>query len=195
MSNIQTVCVYCGSSSNVDDAYKNEIKAFGQALGTDGKTAIYGGGHVGLMGLLADATLETGGKVIGIIPTFLDDREKKHENLTELHVVDSMHERKQKMAELADAFVVMPGGFGTLDEFFEILTWRQLGLHDRPIILVNTEGYWDALIQLIDHIIKSGFAQEKHRDGLTIVDDAAAAIDFLQNHDIDHQQVVESEKI
>ncbi len=142
-----------------DMAFSEAAKALGHQLGENNIRLVYGGGHVGLMGITADATLEAGGEVIGIIPGHLHDIEVSHENLTELHVVDSMHTRKQMMFEKSDAFVVLPGGIGTLDETFEMITWRQLRLHDKPIILVNYKGYWQPFIDLMEHMITQGFVE------------------------------------
>ena len=131
---------------------------------------IYGGGSVGVMGMLADAVANGGGEVIGIIPKFLDQLEVGRRDCTELIVTDSMHSRKQRMAELADGFVILPGGLGTLDELFEIMTWRQLGLHDKPIVVVNVDGYWASLKSLLDDIVEENYARPEHRDLLRIVD-------------------------
>jgi uncharacterized protein (TIGR00730 family) len=160
---IQSVCVYCGSSNRVDEVYKNLAREVGTALAQHGLQIIYGGGHVGLMGMVADSALKAGGKVVGIIPEHIRAREVQHTSLTELHVVDNMHTRKRMMVERADAFIILPGGFGTLDEAFEILTWKQLGLHNKPIIIHNVNGFWDPLLVLIDHLIASGFAQSSNR--------------------------------
>lgn len=166
---MKTICVYCGSSSDVDDIYKQVARDFGRLMAEEGITLVYGGGHVGLMGIIADAVLQGGGEVIGIIPEFITAREISHDHLTELHVVKTMHERKMLMAERSDAFVVLPGGFGTMDEFFEILTWRQLQIHDKPIVLLNTEGYWSGLIELLDNIIAKGFARPAHKENFKVV--------------------------
>lgn len=154
----------------VDSAFTEAARALGQQLGENNIQLVYGGGHVGLMGITADATLKSGGKVIGIIPEHLHDIEVSHENLTELHVVDSMHTRKQMMFERSDAFVVLPGGLGTLDETFEMITWRQLQLHDKPIILVNYKNYWQPFLELIDHMIKAGFVEESAKSFFKVVD-------------------------
>ncbi len=160
---VRSVCVYCGSSNRVDELYKKTAVAVGTALAQRGLRVVYGGGHVGLMGLLADAALAAGGEVIGIIPELIRSREVQHTQLTELHVVDSMHTRKRMMEERADAFLILPGGFGTMDELFEVLTWKQLGLHDKPIIIHNEHGFWTPLLGLIDHIIEAGFAPASNR--------------------------------
>ncbi len=161
MTKISSLCVYCGSRMPTDPDHKDAAVTLGTQMGKNGIKLIYGGGHVGLMGLIADATLAANGQVIGIIPGHLHDIEVSHEKLTELHVVDSMHVRKEKMFQMADAFAVLPGGLGTLDETFEMVTWRQLRLHDKPIILVNYKNYWQPLLDLIAHMIDAGFAQEE----------------------------------
>jgi len=160
---IKSVCVYCGSSNHVDEAYKSTAHAIGVLLAQQNLTLVYGGGHVGLMGTLADAALSVGGNVIGIIPEYLHNRESQHNGLTELHVVECMHERKKMMEDRSDAFLVLPGGFGTLDEVFEILTWKQLGLHNKNIIIFNQNKFWDPMIALIEHVINSGFAPKDNR--------------------------------
>ncbi len=160
---IQNVCVYCGSSARVDERYKKHATDLGRMLADKKMGVVYGGGRVGLMGLVADAAMDAGGKVVGIIPAHIQSKEIEHLGLSELHVVDSMHTRKAMMAERADAYVILPGGFGTLDEAFEIITWKQLQLHEKPIIIFNDGGFWDPLLVLLDRLITSGFATEKHR--------------------------------
>ncbi len=176
---LQNICVYCGSSGQVADFYKTAATRLGEILGQNGRTLVYGGGNVGLMGLVANATLQNGGQAIGIIPSHIESREISNTHLTELHVVGSMHERKQMMVDRADAFVILPGGLGTLDEFFEIMTWRQLGLHDMPIVVVNVGGYWSALIHLIDVMVKEGFVRPADREGLSVVDRVEDVLDAL----------------
>lgn len=154
-----SVCVYCGAATNVAPSFRKAASDLGALLGDRGIRVIYGGGRVGLMGLLADAAVRAGGEVTGIIPRHLEEREVAHHNLSELIVVETMHERKKAMVDRADAFIILPGGLGTLDETFEILTWKQLGLHHRPIVLVNIEGYWDRLLDLIQQTIDMGFAR------------------------------------
>jgi uncharacterized protein (TIGR00730 family) len=161
MASVKRVCVYCGSSGRVDEIYRAAATRLGVVLAKAGLDVIYGGGRVGLMGLLADAALASGGHVTGIIPSHLHDREVGHTNLTELVVVGTMHERKRRMFELADAFVVLPGGFGTLDEMIEVITWKQLGLHDKPIVLVDVAEYWMPLLELFEHVVASGFASRR----------------------------------
>ena len=170
MSNIQSICVYCGSSSNVDQKYKDAAVKYGSIIGKEGKQLVYGGGRVGLMGLTADAVLENGGKVVGIIPEHIQSREIEHTDLTELHIVDSMHVRKQMMVDRSDAFVVLAGGIGTLDETCEIITWRQLGIHDKPIVIVNIDGYWTPFLEMINHIIGEGFMRKEDADTFVVVD-------------------------
>lgn len=157
MGTIKSLCVYCGSSGNVDEEFKQAAKIMGETMAREGIRLIYGGGHVGLMGIIADAVMNAGGEAIGIIPEHISSREVQHKGLTELHVVDSMHIRKQMMVDRADAFLVLPGGIGTLDETCEIMTWRQLGIHDKPIIIANLKGYWSPFLAMIDHIIDQGF--------------------------------------
>jgi hypothetical protein len=156
------VCVYCGSSAGNDPRFAAVARAFGAALARAGIGVVYGGGRVGLMGAVADAALEAGGEVIGIIPRFLEEREVAHLGV-DLRVVESMHERKQLMSELSDAFVALPGGFGTFEEFFEIVTWVQLRLIAAPCILANVDGYYDALIALIDGAVANGFIHPRTR--------------------------------
>lgn len=178
---LKNICVYCGSSGRVADFYKDAATRLGEILGQNNRRLVYGGGNVGLMGLVANATMESGGEAIGIIPSHIESREISNTGLTELHVVGSMHERKQMMVDRADAFVVLPGGLGTLDEFFEIMTWRQLGLHDKPIVVVNIGEYWTALIHLIDVMVKEGFVRAADRDGLQVVDNIEDVLSALDN--------------
>jgi len=169
MKDLNSICVYCGSSSRVSDTYKDAAHQLGTLLGEGGHRLVYGGGRVGLMGIVADAALAAGAEVVGIIPEHIQVLEVEHTGLTELHVVDSMHTRKRMMVDQSDAFVVLPGGLGTLDETFEILTWKQLRLHDKPVVVVNIDGYWDPLEGLLDHMIAQGFAQPAHRRLFTVV--------------------------
>jgi uncharacterized protein (TIGR00730 family) len=170
MAAIGSVCVYCGSSVGARPRYREVARAFGHELAGHRIRLVYGGGGVGLMRELADATMAAGGQAIGVIPELLQKREKGHRGITELRVVASMHERKNLMFELSDAFVVLPGGFGTLDEAFEMMTWRQLGMHDKPILFLNMDGYWDPLDRLVDHFIGEGFVAESGRDLFTMVE-------------------------
>lgn len=175
----QSICVFCGSSSRVDAVHKNAASEFGRILGERGCTLIYGGGRVGLMGLAADATLDAGGKVVGVIPTFLQNLEVGHPGLDELVVTDSMHERKRIMYERADAFVILPGGLGTLDETMEALTWAQLKLSEKPIVFVDVAGFWQPLLKLIDHTIEAGFTREENRGLFRVVDTPAEVFDVI----------------
>ena len=169
MNNIQRLCVYCGSSDAVADRYQEAASELGARLAAAGIDLVYGGGRVGLMGLLADAALAAGGKVTGVIPRRLVDAEVAHPGVTELLVVDSMHDRKRLMADRADAFAVLPGGIGTLDELFETLSWKQLELHDKPILVVDIGGYWAPLRALLDHIVINRFARERTRQLVRVV--------------------------
>lgn len=179
MRNIRRLCVYCGSAGAVDKKYRKAAKELGTRLAAAGIGLVYGGGRVGLMGLLADAVLAGGGEVIGIIPARLRDAELAHMGATELVVVDSMHKRKRVMAERADAFAILPGGIGTLDETFEILSWKQLDLHDKPIFLVDIGGYWSPLRALLGHIVAEGFARPETRRLLQVVPTVAALMTAL----------------
>lgn len=179
MSDIKSVCVYCGSSARVDQAYKDAAVALGKEIHANGWGVVYGGGRVGLMGLVADSALAAGAEVVGIIPKHIQAREIDHTELTELHIVDSMHIRKQMMVDRSDAFVILPGGLGTLDEFFELLTWKQLGLHDKPIVMVNINGYWDKMIEAIRHLAAEKFMREEDFSMFQVVesiDKVAAAL-------------------
>ncbi|MBK1839443.1 TIGR00730 family Rossman fold protein [Azospirillum sp. YIM B02556] len=159
MKSLSSVCVYCGASARVADVHKEAAHALGDGLARRGLRMVYGGGRVGLMGIAADAAIAAGGEVVGIIPEHIQSAEVEHTGLTELHVVDSMHTRKRMMVERSDAFVILPGGLGTLDEAFEILTWKQLQLHDKPIVIADVDGYWRPLLGLIDHMVAQGFAR------------------------------------
>lgn len=159
---IKRICVFCGSSLGARQSYTDIAQQLGKAIVSHGMELVYGGGSIGLMGVIANAVLKENGKVFGVIPKALSSREFAHPGLTELRFVASMHERKAMMAELADAFIAMPGGFGTFEEFFEILTWAQLGLHTKPIGLLNAEGYFDLLLAFINHVLEESFIQKKH---------------------------------
>ncbi|WP_298724545.1 TIGR00730 family Rossman fold protein [uncultured Ferrovibrio sp.] len=180
MTVIRSVCVYCGSSLGESQVYTAQAQILGRLLGENGIRLVYGGGRIGLMGVVAEAALAAGGEVVGIIPHHLHDWEVGHTGLTELHVVDSMHTRKRMMVEMSDAFIALPGGLGTLDEFFEVITWRQLKLHDKPVIILNVEDYWHPLLALIDTVIERGFARRTATSLFTIVDDAAKILPVLR---------------
>lgn len=179
MPAIESVTVFCGSSAGASPRYEAAVREFGERLARAGIRAIYGGGRRGLMGTFADAALATGGEVVGIIPSFLHHREVAHDGLTEIHVVSSMHERKQLMFDLSDAACALPGGLGTLDETIEFVTWRQLGLHDRTMVILDTDGYWDGLKALTERVVGRGFAgPEVHGflDYVTTPEEAVAAL-------------------
>ena len=169
---MKRICVFAGSNAGVDDAYRRVAISLADALAVRGIELVYGGGCIGLMGVLADAMLARGGRVIGVIPETLMVREVGHRGLTDLKVVDSMHERKATMAALSDGFIALPGGFGTLEELFEVLTWAQLGLHGHPCGVLNVAGYFDALLAFLDHARGQGFVRDVHHEML-LVDDAA----------------------
>jgi uncharacterized protein (TIGR00730 family) len=158
----RSVCVFCASSNGVDPIFLESAKALGQAIAKRGWQLVYGGAQVGLMGVMADAALAHGGSVIGVIPRALVEREIAHRGLTELIETSSMHERKAEMARRADAFLVLPGGLGTLDELCEILTWSVLGIHDKPVVLINIAGYWDAFLAMLDAAVTAGFLRGAH---------------------------------
>lgn len=157
------ICVFCGSNLGISPVYKDAAVTLGRLLAARGIELVYGGGNIGLMGVLADAVLVSGGRVIGVIPESLMAKEVGHAGLTELHIVKSMHERKALMADLSDGFIAMPGGFGTFEEFCEIVTWSQLGIHSKPCGLLNVEGYYDPLLRLFDHAVREGFLREENR--------------------------------
>jgi uncharacterized protein (TIGR00730 family) len=176
---MRRVCVFCGSSKGHDEVHAEAARRLGEALVARGLGLVYGGGHIGLMGILADTVLAAGGKVIGVIPKSLEARELAHGSLTELHVVETMHQRKAAMADLSDAFAALPGGYGTADELFEVLTWAQLGLHSKPIGLLNVSGFFDPLLAWIDRCTAAGFLREKHRQLLRVATTEAALLDLL----------------
>ena len=173
------VCVFCGSSVGSDETYLREAKELGAAIAAAGWGLVYGGTSIGLMGATADAALAAGAEVIGVLPQALQDREIAHTGLTQLHLVGSMHERKALMASLADAFVALPGGYGTLDEFFEVVTWAQLRIHNKPCVLVNTAGYYDPLMRFLDHMIRQGFVKEQNRNLIGLARDAKHALELV----------------
>jgi uncharacterized protein (TIGR00730 family) len=174
------VTVFCGSSAGRDAAFASAAEGLGRALAASGRTLVYGGGHVGLMGRLADAALDAGGHVIGVIPEALMAREVGHRGLPDLRVVATMHERKALMATLGDAFVALPGGFGTLDELFEVVTWAQLGIHAKPIGLLNVSGYFDFLLRFADRAASDGFVRAAHRDLLVVASEPGALLEDLE---------------
>jgi len=175
----RSVCVFCASSNGTDPIFLEAAKALGQAIAERDWHLVYGGADVGLMGAMADAALAAGGMITGVIPRSLFQREIAHRGLTQLIEVNSMHERKAEMARLADAFLVLPGGLGTLDELCEILTWAALGIHDKPIVLINIAGYWEAFLGALDVAVASGFLRSEHRGLPLLAPDANAACDAV----------------
>ena len=180
---MQRACVFCGSSPGARPQYTEATEDLGSLFVQHGITLVYGGASVGLMGRLADTVLSEGGEAVGVIPRALVEREIAHLGLTELHVVDSMHERKALMADLSDAFVALPGGLGTLDELFEVYTWAQLGLHRKPCGLLNVEGYYRHLADFLDHAVGERFVRDEHRDMLIVEEDPATMLERLQRFD------------
>jgi uncharacterized protein (TIGR00730 family) len=163
------LCVFCGARFGADPAYRDLAGRLGRLLAENGVTLVYGGGGVGLMGVVANAALAVPGRVVGIIPRFLLDREAGHPDLTETVVVETMHERKLQMFERSDGFVILPGGLGTLEEFFEVLSWRTMGLHDKPIIILDHNGYWDPLVALLNRVVEGSFADRRYLDHIAVV--------------------------
>jgi hypothetical protein len=180
---MKSICVLCGSSLGAKPAYVTAAKRTGQALLERGLSLIYGGGKVGLMGALADVVLELGGEVIGVMPKALADKEIAHQGLTQLHVVGSMHERKALMADLADGFIALPGGFGTFEEFCEILTWAQLGYHRKPCGLLNVENFYDPLLNLFNHSAAEGFIRAEHRSMVLVERNPARLLRLFENYE------------
>lgn len=175
----RSICVFCGSALGARAEYQSVAQNFGRLLAQRNIILVYGGGRIGLMGAMADAALEAGGKVIGVIPKILYRKEVAHEGLAELRVCGTMAERKAIMGELADAFVALPGGIGTMDELFEVWTWMQLGLQDKPAGLLNVSGYYDAFIRFIEHAVAEGFLKPAHREALIVEMDAERLLDRL----------------
>ena len=173
------VAVYCGSASGTDPAFLVEAVAVGKAIAAAGLGVVYGGASVGLMGAMADAALAGGAEVIGVLPEILTGSEIAHTGLTRLEVVPTMHERKALMVKLADAFLILPGGYGTLDEMMEIVTWKQLRLHAKPCILINTAGYWNGLLEFLDHAVEAGFLKPENRSLLQVARDAEEAVGMV----------------
>ncbi len=177
------VAVFTGSSTGGLDGYEAGTAGLARFLAAQDVGIVYGGAYVGLMGVLADTALAAGGEVVGVIPGDLVDAEIAHRGLTELHVVTSMHERKAMMADYADAFVALPGGIGTLEELFEVWTWQQLGLHRKPVALLNTEGFWTPLLEALDQMTAAGFVKPQHRASLLVVDEPKELLDALASWD------------
>jgi uncharacterized protein (TIGR00730 family) len=185
---MKSLCVYCGSSIGSSPAYEKAARSLAKAMVSEQIDLVYGGGNVGLMGIIADEVLSLGGKVTGVIPKALMDYEVGHHGLTHLYIVKDMHERKAKMAELASGFIAMPGGIGTLEELFEALTWSQLGFHDKPIGLLNVNGFYDGLIRFVQHLVKQGFLKSQHASLMMYEDDAPALMERFKSF-VPKQQV------
>lgn len=179
MTKVSSLCVYCGASRGFDSGHLDCATRVGREAAGRGIRLVFGGGHVGLMGAVADAALAAGGEVIGVIPESLMAKEVGHARLTRLEVVDSMHTRKARMEQLSDAFCALPGGFGTLDELFEIVTWRQLGFHGKPVFLLNQDNFWRPLIDLIDHQVAYGYVQREAAEMISVVDSIASLFERL----------------
>lgn len=177
---MKNICVFCGSSSGHDLAFRSQATQMGSVIAQQDLRLIYGAGSVGLMGVLADAVLNKGGEVYGVIPEFLVEKEVDHKGLTKSFVVQSMHERKKKMSDLSDAFVAMPGGFGTLEELFEIVTWVQLGLFQKPVGILNVRGFYNPLIDQLSTMVKAGFLKKENMDMIHVSDDPQELINKLQ---------------
>ena len=179
---MRSLCVFCGSRSGTEVAYDEAARALGRALAADGIRLVYGGGRVGLMGVVADAALGAGGEVVGVIPRALLEREIAHSGLTDLRVVGSMHERKALMSEFSEGFIALPGGTGTLEEFFEVLTWAQLGEHRKPCGLLNAGRYYDPLLAVFDHMVQQGFLSEEHRAMVLVETEPEALLEALAGY-------------
>lgn len=178
---MNSICVYCGSSFGAAPLFAEAARAVGQYIARTGRTVVFGGGHVGLMGAVADAALAAGGRVVGVIPTVLVDKELAHPGLSELHVVASMHERKAVMADLSDGFVTLPGGLGTLEEFYETWTWGQLGIHSKPFGLLNVAGFYDPMLAFLNQLVERQFVKQKHLDRLLVAETIEDLIERMRN--------------
>jgi uncharacterized protein (TIGR00730 family) len=181
LNEMKSLCVYCGSNFNGDPVLRKAIEDLAATMAAQEITLVFGGGSVGVMGVIADEILKRGGKAIGIIPQFLMDKEVGHKGLTEMIVTENMHQRKQKMADLADGFIILPGGFGTLEELFEVLTWLQLGLHGKPIGVLNVGGFYDHLFKQMDVMVEHRFLKQTNRDLVFNETDAAVLVNKMQN--------------
>lgn len=185
-SKIKRLCVFSGSSPGIRTDYAQAATQLGRELVKHEIELVYGGGDVGLMGIIADTVMSAGGTVIGVIPEFLAQKEVAHNELTELHVVQSMHERKAMMSDLSDGFIAMPGGIGTFEELFEVLTWQQLGIQPKPCAILNTSDYFNQLLKLLDHAVAEKFLKPAHRDMLLIAESAASLIDLMRKYEHSH---------
>lgn len=180
---MKSITVFCGSSFGSDEKYKKQATLLGQTFAKQNIQLIYGGANVGLMGAVADGVLQEGGKAIGVLPHFLQSKEIAHTNLTELILVESMHERKTKMNDLCDGVIVLPGGYGTLEEFFEMITWAQLGLHKKPIAVLNIDGFYDDLITLVQTMVDKGFLKQINQEMLLVSDNIDELLEKMRNYE------------
>jgi uncharacterized protein (TIGR00730 family) len=178
---MNSICVFCGANYNGDPVLKHAVEQLAEVLVSRNITLVFGGGKVGVMGILADAVLNNGGKAIGVIPQFLMDKEIGHPGLTELHIVESMHQRKQRMNDLCEGIIALPGGFGTLEEFFEMLTWLQLGLHNHPVGILNVNGFYDHLLLQLDLMVEQRFLKPANRQLVITSGDAIELINLMEN--------------
>ncbi|KMQ69096.1 LOG family protein YvdD [Chryseobacterium sp. FH2] len=179
---MKSITVFCGSSLGSDDVFKEQATLLGQTLAKQNIQLVYGGADVGLMGAVAEGALNSGGKVVGVLPYFLQSKEIAHKQLTELILVETMHERKTKMNDLCNGVIVLPGGYGTLEEFFEMITWAQLGLHRKPIAVLNIDGFYDDLIKLVQTMVDKGFLKQINRDMLLIGDNVDELLEKMRNY-------------
>jgi uncharacterized protein (TIGR00730 family) len=186
---MRSVCVFCGANFNGDPILKQVVEQLAEVLVNRGITLIYGGGNVGVMGILADAVLGRGGKAIGVMPRFLVDKEVGHPGITKLHIVENMHQRKQLMNDLSDAIIMLPGGFGTLEEFFEVLTWLQLGLHNHPTGILNVNGFYDLLLQQMDLMVEQRFLKPANRKLVITSGDPIELITLLEDCKVEPDEV------
>jgi uncharacterized protein (TIGR00730 family) len=186
---MRSICIFCGANYNGDPALKQAIEQLARLMVSRDIALVYGGGKVGVMGLIADAVLSKGGKAIGVIPQFLMDKEVGHTGLTQLHVVENMHQRKQMMNELSDAIIMLPGGLGTLEEFFEVLTWLQLGLHNHPVGVLNVGGFYDLLLQQLDVMVQQRYLKPTNRELVLTSADPIELINLMENVHINPDEV------
>ena len=186
---MQSICIFCGANFNGDPVLKQAIELLADVMVSKNISLIYGGGKVGVMGLLADAVMSRGGEVIGIIPQFLMDKEVGHKGITRLHVVENMHQRKQMMSDLCDGIIMLPGGFGTLEEFFEVLTWLQLGLHNHPVGILNVGGFYDLLLKQMDVMVEQRYLKPANRELVLSSADPIELVNLMENIDIKPDEV------
>jgi uncharacterized protein (TIGR00730 family) len=186
---MKSICIFCGANFNGDPVLKDTVELLAETMVSQGITLIYGGGRVGVMGILADAVLQRGGKAIGVIPQFLMDKEVGHTGLTELHVVENMHQRKQVMNDLCEGIIMLPGGFGTLEEFFEVLTWLQLGLHSNPVGILNVNGFYDLLLKQMDLMVEQRYLKPANRALVLSSGDSIELISMMNSVDVKPDEV------